>query len=298
VKVIVLGSAAGGGFPQWNCRCPVCRLAWAGDPRVAARTQSGLAVSADGQRWVLLNASPDLRQQIMATPALHPRDDLRSSPIAAVVLTNGELDHVAGLLTLRERQPFRLFATAATHHALAGNELFRALDAGLVERCVLQADAPLNLFGLRLIPFVVPGKVPLYQEGPAVEPGEESEHVLGLEIGFAGRRCLYVPACARITPAVRQRLAGADVLFFDGTTFSDDEMVRLGLSPKTAARMGHVAMDGTQGSLVGLADVAGGRRIYIHLNNSNSALVEGSKERARVAGAGWELACDGMELTL
>jgi pyrroloquinoline quinone biosynthesis protein B len=301
VKLIVLGSAAGGGVPQWNCRCPVCRLAWEGDPRVRPRTQSGLAVSADGERWILLNASPDLRQQILATPALHPKAGLRHSPITAVILTNGELDHVAGLLSLRERQGFRLHATPAIHKALAGNAFFQALDQDLVERRPLELDAPLDLLGLRFVPFVVPGKVPLYQEGPAgagIQPEAEGEHVLGLEIQAGGRRCLYVPNCARITPDLCRRLEGADLLFFDGTTFQDDEMVRLGLSSKTAARMGHVAMDGADGSLAGLARVRTGRRIFLHLNNSNPVLVEGSAEWARVTAAGWELAHDGMELTL
>ncbi|WP_027134618.1 pyrroloquinoline quinone biosynthesis protein PqqB [Geminicoccus roseus] len=298
MRIIVLGSAAGGGFPQWNCRCPVCRLAWAGDKRVTPRTQSGLAVSADGERWILLNASPDLRQQILATPALHPKTGLRHSPIAAVILTNGELDHIAGLLTLRERQAFRLYATETTHASVRSNDLFRALDEKLVERCPMQPGEPLDLPGLRFVPFVVPGKVPLYQESGDVALGEETEHVLGLEIIADGQRCLYVPNCARITPELRERLAGADLLFFDGTTFTDDEMVRHGLSPKTAARMGHLAMDGPDGSIAGLAGLPLGRRVFLHLNNSNPALVEGSAERLQVAAAGWELAHDGMEFTL
>lgn len=262
------------------------------------RTQSGLAVSADGKRWILLNASPDLRQQILATSALHPTGADRGSPIEAVILTNGELDHVAGLLTLRERQPFGLFATTATHAALDANPLFRALDPQTVERGLLRIGEPMDLLGLRFTPFLVPGKVPLYQEDGEVALGQETEHVLGLEIARNGRRCLYVPNCARITPALRDRLDGADLLFFDGTTFRDDEMVRLGLSPKTAQRMGHVAMDGSQGSLAGLAPVQARRRVYIHLNNTNPVLVDGSDERARMEAAGWELAHDGMELTL
>jgi pyrroloquinoline quinone biosynthesis protein B len=301
VKIIVLGSAAGGGVPQWNCCCPVCRLAWAGDPRVAPRTQSGLAVSADGRHWILLNASPDLRQQILATPALRPAGPGRTSPIEAVLLTNGELDHVAGLLSLRERQPLCLLATAPTFAALDANPLFRALDRELVARGLLHPEEPVDLLGLRLLPFMVPGKVPLYQEGASQEGvalGEETEQVLGLEISDGGRRCLYVPNCAKITPALCRRLAGADLLFFDGTTFSDNEMLRLGLSSKTAARMGHVAMDGDGGSLAGLAAVPVGRRVYLHLNNSNPVLVEGSDERVLVEAAGWEIAHDGMELAL
>lgn len=298
MKIIVLGSAAGGGFPQWNCRCPVCRLAWANDARVSARTQSGLAVSADGLRWVLFNASPDLRQQILATPALHPNDLNRSSPIDAVVLTNGELDHVAGLLALREQQPFKLLATSAIHAALDENPLFNALNREVVLRLVLAEGEFVDLSGVRFKPFRVPGKIPLYQEHGDVALAQETEHVLGLDIRSATQRFLYVPNCARITPALLARMDGADVLFFDGTTYHDDEMVRLGLSAKTAARMGHVAMEGSGGSLEQLAGLRIGRRIYIHLNNTNPVLVDGSTERTIVEKAGWELAFDGMELSL
>jgi pyrroloquinoline quinone biosynthesis protein B len=298
LKIIVLGSAAGGGFPQWNCRCPVCRLAWTNDPRVRARTQSGLAISADGHRWLLLNASPDLRQQILATPALHPDSGRRSSPIEAVILTNGELDHVAGLFALREQQPFRLLATSAIHAALDENPLFNALNRDLVRRSLLKEDEAFDLLGIRFKPFRVPGKVPLYQESGDVTLAQETEHVLGLDIRSETGRCLYVPNCARVTPALRARLDGADVMFFDGTTYHDDEMVRLGLSAKTATRMGHISMEGVDGSLEKLSDLRVGRRIYIHLNNTNPVLVDGSEERTVVETAGWELAYDGMELSL
>jgi len=297
VRLLVLGSAAGGGLPQWNCRCPVCSLAWAGDPRVTPRTQSGLAVSTDGERWLLINASPDLRQQILANPALWPREGRRHSPIEAVILTNAEIDHVLGLLMLRERQPFALHATAATHAALAANPMFTALDPAVVRRRDLLPEAVLSLAGLELLPFPVPGKLPLYQEEAAPD-GELAAEILGLEIRAGGRRCVVVPNCARITPDLCARLKGADLLLFDGTTYEDDEMVRLGLSHKTAARMGHVPMAGPSGSLAGLADVSVGRRVFLHLNNSNPTLIAGSPEHAAVLAAGWELAFDGMELVL
>src|SRR5947209_11979950 len=134
LTAIVLGAAAGGAFPQWNCRCEVCRLAWAGDPRVRPRTQASLAVSADGARWTLINASPDLQTQLRATPALHPREGIRHSPIAAVVLSGGEIDQTAGLLNLREGQPFALHATAETLAILPANSMFRVLRADLVAR--------------------------------------------------------------------------------------------------------------------------------------------------------------------
>jgi pyrroloquinoline quinone biosynthesis protein B len=254
-------------------------------------------VSADGERWLLVNASPDLRQQILASPALWPREGRRHSPIEAVVLTNAEIDHVLGLLSLRERQPFTLHATAATHAALASNPMFTALDPAVVRRRDLLPETVLSLAGLELLPFSVPGKLPLYQEEAAPD-GELEAEILGLEIRAGGRRCVLVPNCARITPALCARLEGADLLLFDGTTFEDDEMVRLGLSHKTAARMGHIPMTGPSGSLAGLAEVSVRRRVFLHLNNSNPTLITGSPEHAAVLAAGWELAFDGMELVL
>jgi pyrroloquinoline quinone biosynthesis protein B len=298
MKIIILGSAAGGGFPQWNCRCPNCRLAWAGDPRVSPRTQSSLAVSVDGQRWILINASPDLRQQILATPALHPRQGSRDTPIVAVVLTNGDVDHVAGLLTLRERQPFALHASAQLHAMLDADPVFGVLDRGLVPRHPMALGEMSEIAGLAVTPFAVPGKVPLFLESGEVEIGVETEMTVGLEIQAGGRRAIYVPGCATVTPALQERVAGADLLLFDGTTFTDDEMPRLGLSPKTAARMGHVAMSGPEGSLATLEGVAVGRKVYLHINNTNPVLVEGSPEREIVEAAGWRVAHDGLEIVL
>ena len=298
MHIIVIGSAAGGGFPQWNCRCPTCRLAWAGDPRVVPRTQSSLAVSADGRDWVLVNASPDLRQQIIATPALHPRDGARHSPIRAVVLTNGDVDHVAGLLTLRERQPFALHASASLHAMLDADPVFAVLDRTLVSRHAVALDEAGRIEGLDVTAFAVPGKVPLFLESGEVEVGGETEMTVGLDIRANGRRAVHVPGCASVTPALLERIRGADLLLFDGTTFTDDEMPRLGLSPKTAARMGHVAMSGPGGSLDALAEAEVGAKVYLHINNTNPALVEGSAERRAIETAGWRIAHDGMEFRL
>ena len=298
MHIIVIGSAAGGGFPQWNCRCPNCRLAWAGDPRVSPRTQSSLAVSADGLDWVLVNASPDLRQQVLATPALHPRRGARDTPIRAVVLTNGDVDHVAGLLTLRERQAFALHASPSLHALLGADPVFAVLDRDLVSRHALAMGEASDVAGLSVTPFAVPGKVPLFLESGEVEVGRETDMTVGLDIRANGRRVLHVPGCAAVTPALLARVVGADLLLFDGTTYTDDEMPRLGLSPKTAARMGHVAMAGPAGSLAALAGVEVGAKVYVHINNTNPALVEGSPERAAVEAAGWRIAHDGMEFTL
>jgi pyrroloquinoline quinone biosynthesis protein B len=302
LAAIVLGAAAGGGFPQWNCRCAVCRLAWAGDKRVKPRTQASLAVSADGERWILLNASPDLRTQIQANQNLQPRgqahDNARGSPIAAVVLTGAEIDQTAGLLSLRERSPFTLYATAATLAAIADNPMFAALAPDLVSRHAVVPGARFALgYGLEAELFIVPGKVPLYLEGDDPDTASESAANVGVEIFNGASRLAFVPGAAAITPAVMQRLARADVIFFDGTLFSDDEMIATGTGNKTGRRMGHMPLDGPDGSLATLAGLRA-RRIFVHINNTNPILIEGSPERGRVVAAGWEIAEDGLEVVL
>jgi pyrroloquinoline quinone biosynthesis protein B len=298
VRILVLGSAAGGGVPQWNCLCPVCRLAWSGDKRVKPRSQSSLAISADGERWLLLNASPDLRQQIIASPCLHPRGAKRHSPIGAVFVTNADVDHLAGLLTLREQQGFALFGSRATlAQTCAG--IFGVLNKDLVDRRASALDTPADTgLGIWVTPFAVPGKVPLYLEGENVAVGAESEATVGVELSDGAKSFFYVPGCAEINEGVIKRLAGAALVFFDGTTFTDDEMVNLGLSKKTAWRMGHVAMSGEKGSLERLASCAIGRKIYVHINNTNPVLIEDSPQRAAVERAGWDVAFDSMEICL
>jgi pyrroloquinoline quinone biosynthesis protein B len=298
LRIIVLGSAAGGGFPQWNCLCPVCRLAWNGDRRVKPATQSSLAVSSDGERWLLLNASPDLRQQILATPQLHPRGKSRGSPIAAIFLTSGDVDHITGLLTLREQQGFTVFGSKATLAEVSGG-VFGVLNRELVHLKRVVPDEPVETgIGLSVTPFSVPGKVPLYHEAGEVEIGTEGEETLGLEIGDAAKKFFYIPGCAEITPRLAEKLHDANLVFFDGTTFTDDEMVRLDLSTKTAWRMGHLAMSGENGSMRRLAELGIRRKIYVHINNTNPALIEDSAARAKVEAAGWEVSHDGMEIKL
>ena len=297
LTAIVLGAAAGGGFPQWNCRCRVCSLAWDGDARVTPRTQTSLAVSADGARWTLLNAAPDLRAQLSATRALHPQA-LRASPIEAAVLTGAEIDQTAGLLTLRERQPFTVFGTAETLGALADNPMFDVLAADVVTRRAVALDRPFALpCGAKAELFAVPGKVPLYLEVGAVETAAETGANVGAEIEAGGARLVVVPGAAAVTPALRQRLARADTILFDGTLFTDDEMIASGTGTKTGRRMGHMPMNGADGSLAALAGL-GKRRIYIHINNTNPVLIDGSPERARVEAAGWEIAADGQEIVV
>jgi pyrroloquinoline quinone biosynthesis protein B len=298
LAAIVLGAAAGGGFPQWNCRCAVCCLAWAGDKRVKARTQASLAVSADGEHWILLNASPDLRAQILANQSLHPQGQARGSPIAAVVLTGAEVDQTAGLLSLRERSPFTLHATAATLAALADNPMFAALASDVVARHAVVPGQRFALgHGIEAELFIVPGKVPLYLEGDDPDTASESAANVGVEILNGTSRLAYVPGAAAITPAVMQRLARADVIFFDGTLFRDDEMIATGTGTKTGRRMGHMPLDGPDGSLAVLNGLRA-RRIFVHINNTNPILIEGSPERGRVVAAGWEIAEDGLEVVL
>jgi pyrroloquinoline quinone biosynthesis protein B len=294
LTAIVLGAAAGGGFPQWNCRCPVCSLAWAGDPRAQPRTQTSVAVSGDGERWLLLNASPDLRTQIIANPALHPRGKLRASPIEAVLLTGGEIDQTAGLLTLRERQQFTLFATGETLSALAGNPMFAALDPDVVVRRPLKPGQRIDAAGLSVEIFTVPGKVPLYLEDENPKVSESGSNI-GVEIDDGSSRLLFIPGAAAVTDALRIRLQRADILLFDGTLYSDDEMIAVGVGAKTGLRMGHMPIDGQNGSLAALADLPA-RRILIHVNNTNPILIEGSPQRRRVEAAGFEVAFDGMEI--
>jgi len=298
LTAIVLGAAAGGGFPQWNCRCAVCSLAWDGDPRVSPRTQASLAISADGESWTLLNAAPDLRAQLAAAPALHPRGSLRTSPIKAVLLTGGEIDQTAGLLNLRERQPFMLAGTAETLAAVGANMMFDALAPDVVTRRAIETGKPFLLpGGVTAELFTVPGKVPLYLERGLPQTAEESGNNVGVEIAAEGARLCFVPGAAALTPALLQRFGRADAVLFDGTLFTDDEMIASGTGTKTGRRMGHMPIGGADGSLSALSGL-GKRRIYIHINNTNPILVDGSSERRRVEAAGWEIATDGQEIVL
>jgi pyrroloquinoline quinone biosynthesis protein B len=299
LRAIVLGAGAGGGFPQWNSAGAGCRRARAGDPAAPARSQASLAVSADGERWVLVNASPDLRAQIAATPALHPRPaPLRNSPIAAVVLTGGEVDAVMGLLHLRERHAFALHAAAPTLAVLDANPIFRALNPDFVTRHAMPLDAPFEVCGVSVTPYAVPGKVPLFAE-QGDDPGSADQgEAIGLALSAGGAVLHYIPGCARMTDALRARLRSAACVMFDGTLFDDEEMIRLGAGPKTGRRMGHMPMTGPGGAVEAFADLGVGRRLFVHVNNTNPALLADSAERAQLAAAGWEVAEDGMELAL
>lgn len=304
LRAIVLGAGAGGGFPQWNSAGPGCQRARAGDPAARPRSQASLAVSADGERWLLINAAPDLREQIAATPALHPRPDtLRNSPVAAVLLTGAEVDAVAGLLHLRERQSFRLYGAPPALAVLDANPIFRALNPEFVTREAMPlglpfaprdgAGAPL---GLTVAAHPVPGKVPLFAEADDAPAVSEDGEALGLAISAGGETLHYIPGCAMMTPALAERLRGAACVLFDGTLWTDDEMIRQGAGPKTARRMGHMPITGEGGTLEAFRDLGVRRRILTHLNNTNPALLDDSPERAHLEAQGWEVAWDGMEI--
>ncbi|MGE5388578.1 MAG: pyrroloquinoline quinone biosynthesis protein PqqB [Hyphomicrobiales bacterium] len=309
MRIRILGSGAGGGFPQWNCNCANCRAVRAGAPGFSARTQSSLAVSADGANWVLLNASPDLREQIAAAPQLAPAegDPVRASPIKAVALTNGDVDHVAGLLNLREAQPFSVYAAGRVLGALAANPIFTILQPQLVERIELPMDEAVALhgagvdLGLSIRAFPVPGKIALYLEDKnAPNFGTAAGDTLGLEVieTKSGKSFFYIPGCAKVDDALAARLRGAALVFFDGTLFHENEMIEQGLMGKTGSRMGHVNMSGDDGSIAAFAPLNVARKIYVHINNSNPVLDANSAQRAAANSAGWEIGADGMEVGL
>lgn len=302
LDIIVLGAAAGGGFPQWNSNAPGCNRARAQDPTAPARTQASLAVSGDGTHWYVLNASPDLRTQINQTPALHPKTGLRSTPISGVVLTSGEIDTITGLLTMREKQAFDLYAAAPVLAQLDANPIFEALDRTLVPRHSMALEQPLTLTpaGFTITPFAVPGKVPLYAEQGA-NPAEVKTdgEFIGLDISDGTRHAFFIPGCAMMTDALSKRLDGADLVFFDGTLWTDDEMVRAGLGAKTGKRMGHMSIaDEPDGTRAAFTPLTIGRKILIHINNSNPILLADSPERRDIEQAGWDVAFDGMRVTL
>jgi pyrroloquinoline quinone biosynthesis protein B len=309
MRIRILGSGAGGGFPQWNCNCANCRAVRAGAPGFSARTQSSLAVSADGANWILLNASPDLREQIAAAPELSPRtdDSLRASPIKAVALTNGDVDHVAGLLNLREAQPFALYAAGRVLQALGANPIFTILQTQLVSRIELMMDKATPLegagvdLGLSIRAFPVPGKIALYLEDRnAPNFGTSAGDTLGLEVTDRanGKSFFYIPGCAKVDEALAARLTNASLVFFDGTLFHENEMIEQGLLGKTGSRMGHINMSGGDGSIAAFAPLGVARKIYVHINNSNPVLDANSRECAIARAAGWEIGFDGMEVTL
>ncbi|MFL6143212.1 MAG: pyrroloquinoline quinone biosynthesis protein PqqB [Labedaea sp.] len=290
----VLGSAAGGGSPQWNCRCPVCAAVRSGSG--PARTQSSVAVGADNQRWFLINASPDVRTQLEAFPGLHPRDD-RTTPIEAVLLTDAELDHTLGLLLLREaRSGLLLYATPAVHKTLCdGSGILRTLEryCPVEWRPVLPGADFALADGLSCRAFDVP-TTKRARFGAGVDHGRVVGYRLTDERG--GGTLVYLPGVQSLTPALRAEIADCDCLLIDGTCWRDDELVRLGLAGKTSREMGHLPIDGPDGSLAQLPALGLRRTIFVHMNNTNPILLADTPERRIVEESGMEVAMDGLEV--
>jgi len=297
MRIRVLGSCAGGGLPQWNCGGPNSVRARAGDPNLAARTQPSLAVSADGERWSLLNASPDLRHQLAAFPGLHPRPGTRDIPLDTVVLTSAELDHSMGLLVMREALSYRILSSAWVRDAiLRHNAAWRLLEPAWG---VTAFDRPVFLDRKEQLEarfFPVPGKVPGYLR-EAEKP--HAECCVGLRITDlgSGKRLAFVPGVKLLDEGTLAELSAADCRFVDGTFFTNDELKELRPGAPDAIAMGHVPIMGPDGSLPLLAGMQG-RSLYIHMNNTNPVLDAASPALERVRSAGLEVAADGQEFEL
>jgi pyrroloquinoline quinone biosynthesis protein B len=314
MRVKILGSAAGGGFPQWNCACSNCRGVRSGTFAGKARTQAQVAISADSHTWFLLGASPDLRAQIETTSELHPqpqheKKDVRHSPIAGAVVTNADIDHVLGLLLLRELQPLRVYATDSVHRILTEDNSMFAMLQRIPGQVAWNTFAPGAIFSLENAAGKDSGlrcrAVSLGTHYPAyVSPARQAkltfgEASLGLIVESpAGKRLAYMPAVPQIDEALLQEFDSVDVLLFDGTFWSDDELIRMQGSGQTARQMGHVPVSSAEGSLSKLAGVRRPRKIFIHINNTNPMLNQAGPEYRLVRESGWEIGEDGCQFDL
>ena len=308
MQIKILGSAAGGGFPQWNCACANCRGVRAGTFAGKQRTQAQVGVSGDGESWFLLGASPDLRSQIEATAELHPRAGLRQSPIAGVVLTSADLDHVLGLLLLRELQPLHVLATASVLQILREDNSFFGMLNRAPKQVAWSTVRPGIPFGLTSEQGEVSGitgtaltlgtRYPAYVTPTRAGQLRGAEAVTGLILESSGQRLAYLSAVGQIDDALIEMLNGVEVLLFDGTFWSDDELIRVESGGATARQMGHVPVGGPDGSLRRLAKLSAKKKMFIHINNTNPMLNESSAEYREVREAGWEVAEDGWQFTL
>ncbi len=306
MQVRILGSAAGGAFPQWNCACANCRAARAGTFHGKPRTQTQVALAEDGRSWFLLGASPDLRTQIESTPELHPGDGGRQSPIEGVVLANADLDHVLGLLLLRELQPLRICATASVRHILRDDNSMFAMLQRVPNQAVWTdfeagkefslCDAQGKDSGVRCRAWPLSAHYPAYvtaERQAHLSPGEAS---LGFFVhANSGARLAYLPAVPEMDDALFAELDTCDIMLFDGTFWSDDELIRVQGGGQTARQMGHIPVEET---LVKLAGLRRPRKIFLHINNTNPMLDEASPQHRQVRAAGWEVAEDGWQFNL
>jgi pyrroloquinoline quinone biosynthesis protein B len=302
MRARVLGSAAGGGVPQWNCACENCLLVRRGDGRVQARTQDSIAIHAGGgDRWLLINASPDVLRQIEQFDALWPRSR-RDTPIAAVAVTNGDLDHVLGLLSLRESQPMRILATRRVRAGLVErNAMLRTLartsDQLAWSELEIDHELVLDEVGIGVTAIAVAGKLPVHLVG-LTDPSLEDNVALRIRDLAPAGRVLVVATSIGALAGVDGLIAGADAIFFDGTFWSGDELIAQGLGSARAGDMAHVPVGGIDGSLARLVHATAARKIYTHVNNTNPMLRHDSPERLAVERAGWEVAFDGMDVAL
>ncbi len=304
MRVHVLGAAAGGGFPQWNCNCPNCDGLRKGTLRATARTQSSIAVSGEGTDWVLFNASPDILAQIRAFPALQPARALRDTGIKSVVLMDGQIDHTTGLLMLREGKPLELYCTDMVREDMTtGNPLFNILGhyCGVNwHRLPIEAGNRFDVVGGQHLEFT---SVALKSKAPPYSPHRDNPHE-GDNVGMrirdtrTGRSVFYAPGLGEIEPHLKPYLEQADCVMVDGTFWTDDEMVQLGISKKRARDIGHLPQSGPGGMIEVLRALPAKRKILIHINNTNPILDEDSPQRAELARAGIEVAFDGMDIEI
>jgi pyrroloquinoline quinone biosynthesis protein B len=304
VRIKVLGAAAGGGLPQWNCTCPNCSALRQNHPNIQARTQSQLAVTADDNTWLLINASPDLRQQLINNPEIHPDPTrgLRNTPVAGIILTSADLDHVLGLLLMREFTPVRIYATRPVISILKKNSFFQMLDRlpGQSRWTEIEPNVSFQAGGgLTCTPIALSNSLPTYIS----EEDRSTLNPTGATIGLIledskGARAAYLPALPSVSASLKQLLSTCSTIFIDGTFWSDDELQRIQPGTPLARSMGHLPINGPDGSLETLKNLKDTRKIYTHINNTNPILQQQSSERRAVEDAGWEVAWDGLEISL
>jgi pyrroloquinoline quinone biosynthesis protein B len=303
VRIRVLGSAAGGGFPQWNCNCPNCDGVRKGTLKARRRTQSSIAVSHGGTDWVLFNASPDILTQFQAFPELQPGRTIRDTAVRGIVLMDAQIDHTTGLFMLREGRPLEIYCTDMAREDLTtGNPIFNILRhyCGVNWHPITIGEIPFSVIGAMELQFTA---VPVSSKPPPYSPHRENPREgdnIGMRIfdPISGKTAFYAPGLGEIEPQVRPFLDEADCVLVDGTFWTDDEMIQLGVSKKRARDIGHLPQSGAGGMIDALKPLKASRKVLIHINNTNPILDEDSPQRRTLEAAGIEVAYDGMDITL